>query len=119
MQEGVNSLFQMAKTAAVLQELTKASLPFVSVLTDPTMGGVSASFAMIGDVIIAEPGALIGFAGPRVIEQTVREKLPEGFQRAEFLLEKGAIDMIVDRRQLRNELPKLLTLLLRQPLPTG
>jgi acetyl-CoA carboxylase carboxyl transferase subunit beta len=119
MQEGVNSLFQMAKTAAVLQELTKASLPFVSILTDPTMGGVSASFAMIGDIVIAEPGALIGFAGPRVIEQTVREKLPEGFQRAEFLLEKGAIDMIVDRRQLRNELPKILTLLRRQPLPTG
>src|SRR5215468_7281609 len=119
MQEGVNSLFQMAKTAAVLQELTKASLPFVSILTDPTMGGVSASFAMIGDIIIAEPGALIGFAGPRVIEQTVREKLPEGFQRAEFLLEKGAIDMIVDRRHLRDELPKLLTLLQRQPQPTG
>jgi acetyl-CoA carboxylase carboxyl transferase subunit beta len=119
MQEGVNSLFQMVKTAAVLQELTKASLPFVSILTDPTMGGVSASFAMIGDIVIAEPGALIGFAGPRVIEQTVREKLPDGFQRAEFLLEKGAIDMIIDRRQLRNELPKLLTLLQRQPLPTG
>jgi len=119
MQEGVNSLFQMAKTAAVLQELSKASLPFVSLLTDPTMGGVSASFAMLGDIVIAEPGALIGFAGPRVIEQTVREKLPDGFQRAEFLLEKGAIDMIVDRRQLRNELPKLLTLLQRQPLPTG
>ena len=119
MQEGVNSLFQMVKTTAVLQELTKASLPFVSILTDPTMGGVSASFAMIGDIVIAEPGALIGFAGPRVIEQTVREKLPEGFQRAEFLLEKGAIDMIIDRRQLKNELPKLLTLLQRQPLPTG
>jgi acetyl-CoA carboxylase carboxyl transferase subunit beta len=119
MQEGVNSLFQMVKTAAVLQELTKASLPFVSILTDPTMGGVSASFAMIGDIVIAEPGALIGFAGPRVIEQTVREKLPEGFQRAEFLLEKGAIDMIIDRRQLKSELPKLLTLLQRQPLPTG
>ena len=119
MQVGVHSLFQMAKTAAVLQELTKASLPFVSILTDPTMGGVSASFAMIGDIIIAEPGALIGFAGPRVIEQTVREKLPEGFQRAEFLLDKGAIDMIVDRRQLRNELPKILTLLQRQPLPIG
>jgi acetyl-CoA carboxylase carboxyl transferase subunit beta len=119
MQEGVHSLFQMAKTAAVLQELTKASLPFLSILTDPTMGGVSASFAMLGDIVIAEPGALIGFAGPRVIEQTVREKLPEGFQRAEFLLEKGAIDMIVDRRQLRNELPKILTLLQRQPLPTG
>jgi len=118
MQEGVSSLFQMAKTAAVLQELTKAKLPFVSILTDPTMGGVSASFAMIGDVIIAEPGALIGFAGPRVIEQTVREKLPEGFQRAEFLLDKGAIDMIVDRRKLRDELPKVLTLLRRRPLPT-
>jgi acetyl-CoA carboxylase carboxyl transferase subunit beta len=119
MQEGVSSLFQMAKTTAVLQELSKARLPFVSILTDPTMGGVSASFAMIGDVIIAEPGALIGFAGPRVIEQTVREKLPEGFQRAEFLLEKGAIDMIVDRRALKDELPRLLTLLQRQPLPTG
>ena len=119
MQEGVSSLFQMAKTTAVLQELSKARLPFVSILTDPTMGGVSASFAMIGDVVIAEPGALIGFAGPRVIEQTVREKLPEGFQRAEFLLEKGAIDMIVDRRQLKDELPRLLTLLQRQPLPTG
>jgi acetyl-CoA carboxylase carboxyl transferase subunit beta len=119
MQEGVSSLFQMAKTTAVLQELSKAKLPFVSILTDPTMGGVSASFAMLGDVVIAEPGALIGFAGPRVIEQTVREKLPEGFQRAEFLLEKGAIDMIVDRRQLKDELPRLLTLLQRQPLPTG
>ena len=119
MQEGVSSLFQMAKTTAVLQELSKAKLPFVSILTDPTMGGVSASFAMLGDVVIAEPGALIGFAGPRVIEQTVREKLPEGFQRAEFLLEKGAIDMIVDRRQLKEELPRLLTLLQRQPLPTG
>ena len=119
MQEGVSSLFQMAKTTAVLQELSKARLPFISILTDPTMGGVSASFAMIGDVVIAEPGALIGFAGPRVIEQTVREKLPEGFQRAEFLLEKGAIDMIVDRRQLKDELPRLLTLLQRQPLPTG
>jgi acetyl-CoA carboxylase carboxyl transferase subunit beta len=119
MQEGVSSLFQMAKTTAVLQELSKAKLPFVSILTDPTMGGVSASFAMLGDVVIAEPGALIGFAGPRVIEQTVREKLPEGFQRAEFLLEKGAIDMIVDRRALKEELPRLLTLLQRQPLPTG
>jgi len=119
MQEGVSSLFQIAKTIAVLQELSKAKLPFVSILTDPTMGGVSASFAMLGDVVIAEPGALIGFAGPRVIEQTVREKLPEGFQRAEFLLEKGAIDMIVDRRALKDELPRLLTLLQRQPLPTG
>ena len=88
-----------------------ARLPFVSILTDPTMGGVSASFAFVADVVIAEPGALIGFAGPRVIEQTVREKLPEGFQRAEFLLEKGAIDMIVDRRQLRDELARLLALL--------
>ncbi len=119
MQEGVNSLFQMAKTTAVLQELSKARLPFVSILTDPTMGGVSASFAMLGDIVIAEPGALIGFAGPRVIEQTVREKLPEGFQRAEFLLDKGAIDMIVDRRELRDELPKLLTLLQRQPLTSA
>jgi len=119
MQEGVSSLFQMAKTTAVIQELSKARLPFVTVLTDPTMGGVSASFAMIGDIVIAEPGALIGFAGPRVIEQTVREKLPEGFQRAEFLLEKGAIDMIVDRRALRDELPKLLALLQHEALPTS
>src|SRR5213592_4944041 len=119
MQEGVNSLWQMAKTTAVLQELSKARLPFVSILTDPTMGGVSASFAFVADLVLAEPGALIGFAGPRVIEQTVREKLPEGFQRAEFLLEKGAIDMIVDRRQLRDELPRLLALLQRQPLPTS
>ncbi|HET9046054.1 MAG TPA: acetyl-CoA carboxylase, carboxyltransferase subunit beta [Casimicrobiaceae bacterium] len=117
MQEGVNSLFQMAKTAAVLQELSKARLPFVSILTDPTMGGVSASFAFVADVVIAEPNALIGFAGPRVIEQTVREKLPEGFQRAEFLLEKGALDMIVDRRNLRDELAALLTALTRQPAP--
>jgi len=118
MQEGVNSLFQMAKTAAVLQELTKARLPFVSILTDPTMGGVSASFAFVADLVIAEPGALIGFAGPRVIEQTVREKLPEGFQRAEFLLDKGAIDMIVDRRQLRDEIARILATLTRQPVPT-
>jgi acetyl-CoA carboxylase carboxyl transferase subunit beta len=117
MQEGVNSLFQMAKTTAVLQELAKAQLPFVSLLTDPTMGGVSASFAFVADIVLAEPGALIGFAGPRVIEQTVREKLPDGFQRAEFLLEKGAIDMIVDRRQLKDELARLLALLTRQPTP--
>ena len=117
MQEGVNSLFQMAKTAAVLQELTKARLPFVSILTDPTMGGVSASFAFVADLVIAEPNALIGFAGPRVIEQTVREKLPEGFQRAEFLIEKGALDMIIDRRNLRDELAELLTVLTRQPAP--
>jgi len=119
MQEGVNSLFQMAKTTAVLQELNKARLPFVSILSDPTMGGVSASFAFVADLVIAEPGALIGFAGPRVIEQTVREKLPEGFQRAEFLMEKGALDLIVDRRQLRDELARLLALLARQPAPTS
>jgi acetyl-CoA carboxylase carboxyl transferase subunit beta len=115
MQEGLFSLLQMAKTTAALTQLSARKLPFISVLTDPTMGGVSASFAMIGDVVMAEPKALIGFAGPRVIEQTVREKLPEGFQRAEFLLEKGAIDMIVDRRQMRDKLASLLTLLLRQP----
>ncbi len=119
MQEGVNSLFQMAKTTAVLQELNRARLPYISVLADPTMGGVSASFAFVADVVIAEPGALIGFAGPRVIEQTVREKLPEGFQRAEFLLQKGAIDMIVDRRQLRDELARLLALLTQQPAPAA
>ncbi|MBK5104874.1 MAG: acetyl-CoA carboxylase carboxyltransferase subunit beta [Burkholderiales bacterium] len=113
MQEGLFSLMQMAKTTAVLTQLSAQKLPFISVLTDPTMGGVSASFAMLGDVIVAEPKALIGFAGPRVIEQTVREKLPEGFQRAEFLLEKGAIDMIVDRRQMRDRLAQLITLLLR------
>jgi len=114
MQEGLFSLMQMAKTTAALTQLAARKLPFVSILTDPTMGGVSASFAMIGDVVIAEPRALIGFAGPRVIEQTVREKLPEGFQRAEFLLEKGAIDMIVDRRQMRDKLANILTLLQRQ-----
>jgi acetyl-CoA carboxylase carboxyl transferase subunit beta len=119
MQEGVSSLFQMAKTTAVLQELTRARLPFVSILTDPTMGGVSASFAFVADLVLAEPGALIGFAGPRVIEQTVREKLPEGFQRAEFLLEKGALDMIVDRRQLKDELARLLALLTRAPAPSA
>jgi len=119
MQEGLFSLMQMAKTTAALTQLTARKLPFITVLTDPTMGGVSASFAMIGDVVIAEPRALIGFAGPRVIEQTVREKLPEGFQRAEFLLEKGAIDMIVDRRQMRDKLANLLTLLQRQALPAN
>ena len=117
MQEGALSLAQMAKTTAALTDLAERHLPFLTVLTDPTMGGVSASFAMIGDVVIAEPKALIGFAGPRVIEQTVRQKLPEGFQRAEFLLEKGAIDMIVDRRSLRDELARLLALLTRQPAP--
>jgi acetyl-CoA carboxylase carboxyl transferase subunit beta len=115
MQEGVLSLFQMAKTCASLTRLAREKLPFISVLTDPTMGGVSASFAMIGDVVIAEPGALVGFAGPRVIEQTVRETLPEGFQRAEFLLEHGAVDMIVDRREMREKLAHLISLLLKQP----
>ena len=119
MQEGVNSLFQMAKTTAVLQELTRAKLPFVSILTDPTMGGVSASFAFVADLVLAEPGALIGFAGPRVIEQTVREKLPDGFQRAEFLIEKGALDMIVDRRNMKDELARLLAMLTRQPAPSA
>ena len=115
MQEGLLSLMQMAKTTASLTRLTAKKLPFISILTDPTMGGVSASFAFMGDVVIAEPKALIGFAGPRVIEQTVREKLPEGFQRAEFLMEKGAIDMIVDRREMRATLARLLALL--QDLP--
>ena len=118
MQEGALSLVQMAKTTAALTDLAERRLPFVSVLADPTMGGVSASFAMIGDVVIAEPKALIGFAGPRVIEQTVRQTLPEGFQRAEFLLEKGAIDMIVDRRQLRDKLHGVLSLLQGMPAET-
>ena len=117
MQEGLFSLMQMAKTTAALTKLSDAGLPFISILTDPTMGGVSASFAFIGDIVIAEPGALIGFAGPRVIEQTVRQKLPEGFQRAEFLLEKGAVDMIVDRREMRDKLVRLLTMLQRRPAP--
>ncbi len=117
MQEGVLSLMQMAKTSAALTQLAAHRLPFISVLTGPTMGGVSASFAMLGDVIIAEPGALIGFAGPRVIEQTVREKLPEGFQRSEFLLEHGAIDMIVDRRELRPTIARCATALMRRPAP--
>jgi acetyl-CoA carboxylase carboxyl transferase subunit beta len=115
MQEGLLSLMQMARTTAVLQRLAEIKLPYISVLTDPTMGGVSASFAFLGDVVIAEPKALVGFAGPRVIEQTVREKLPPGFQRAEFLLEKGAVDRIVDRRKMRDELADLLLLLMRQP----
>lgn len=117
MQEGLFSLMQMAKTTAAITHLAGRRLPFVSLLTDPTMGGVSASFAFMGDVVIAEPGALIGFAGPRVIEQTVRETLPEGFQRAEFLLEKGAIDFIIDRREMRTRLAALLTMLLRRPAP--
>lgn len=109
MQEGLFSLMQMAKTSAALTKLSKEKIPFISILTDPTMGGVSASFAMLGDIIIAEPNALIGFAGPRVIEQTVREKLPAGFQRAEFLLEHGAIDFIVDRREMRKSLVNIIT----------
>ena len=115
MQEGLFSLMQMAKTTAALTKLSESKLPFISILTDPTMGGVSASFAFIGDVVIAEPGALIGFAGPRVIEQTVRQTLPEGFQRAEFLLEKGAVDMIVDRRALRDRLAQILAMLQKLP----
>jgi acetyl-CoA carboxylase carboxyl transferase subunit beta len=118
MQEGLFSLMQMAKTTAAVAQLSQHNLPFISLLTDPTMGGVSASFAFVGDVVIAEPGALIGFAGPRVIEQTVRQTLPEGFQRAEFLLEKGAIDMIIDRRELRDRLVSLISLLQRAPLPS-
>lgn len=111
MQESLYSLLQMAKTSAALAKLAERGLPYISVLTHPTMGGVSASFAMLGDVQIAEPKALIGFAGPRVIEQTVRQKLPEGFQRAEFLLEKGAIDLIVDRREMRDRVYRLLAML--------
>ncbi|GAB6043694.1 acetyl-CoA carboxylase, carboxyltransferase subunit beta [Endothiovibrio diazotrophicus] len=117
MQEALISLLQMAKTSAALARLRAAGIPFVSVLTDPTMGGVSASLAMLGDVNVAEPNALIGFAGPRVIEQTVRETLPEGFQRAEFLQEKGAVDMIVDRREMRDRLANLLTILTHRPAP--
>ena len=115
MQEGLLSLLQMSKTSAALARMAQARLPFISVLTDPTTGGVSASLAMLGDLNIGEPRALIGFAGPRVIEQTVRETLPEGFQRSEFLLEHGAIDMIVDRRDMRDRIASLLTLLLRRP----
>ncbi len=117
MQEGLFSLMQMAKTSAVLARMAEAGVPYISVLTHPTTGGVSASLGMLGDINIAEPGALIGFAGPRVIEQTVREKLPEGFQRSEFLLQKGAIDMIVDRRQMRDEVGALLSLMSGGSLP--
>jgi acetyl-CoA carboxylase carboxyl transferase subunit beta len=111
MQESLFSLMQMAKTSAALDKLSKRGLPFISVMTDPTMGGVSASFAMLGDINIGEPQALIGFAGPRVIEQTVREKLPEGFQRSEFLLEHGALDLIIDRREMRDRVASLLSIL--------
>ena len=115
MQEALFSLMQMAKTSAALAKLSEKGLPFISVLTDPTMGGVSASLAMLGDINIGEPKALIGFAGPRVIEQTVREKLPEGFQRSEFLLEHGAIDMIVDRREMRNTVARLFAKMCKLP----
>jgi acetyl-CoA carboxylase carboxyl transferase subunit beta len=115
MQEALFSLMQMSKTSAALARLNEKGLPFISVLTDPTMGGVSASLAMLGDINIGEPNALIGFAGPRVIEQTVRETLPEGFQRSEFLLGKGAIDMIVDRREMRTKVASLLSMLTGRP----
>jgi acetyl-CoA carboxylase carboxyl transferase subunit beta len=117
MQEALLSLMQMAKTSAALARLSKRGIPFISVLTDPTMGGVSASLAMLGDVNVAEPNALIGFAGPRVIEQTVRETLPEGFQRSEFLLEHGAVDLIVDRRDMRDKLASLLAILTHNATP--
>ena len=117
MQEGLISLMQMAKTSAVLAKLSEQGIPFISVLCDPTTGGVSASLASLGDIIIAEPDAIIGFAGQRVIEQTVRQQLPEGFQRSEFLLEHGAIDMIVDRRELRLKVAKILAKLTNQPIP--
>jgi acetyl-CoA carboxylase carboxyl transferase subunit beta len=117
MQESLFSLMQMAKTSAALNKMAQRGLPFVSVLTDPTMGGVSASLAMLGDINVAEPKALIGFAGPRVIEQTVRETLPEGFQRSEFLLEKGAIDLIIDRREMRDRLANILTIFTHCPKP--
>jgi acetyl-CoA carboxylase carboxyl transferase subunit beta len=117
MQEGILSLMQMSKTSAALARLAQARLPFVSVMTDPTTGGVSASLAMLGDINIGEPRALIGFAGPRVIEQTVRETLPDGFQRSEFLLEHGAIDLIVDRREMRNRIAGLLAMLMKQLSP--
>jgi len=116
MQESLFSLMQMAKTSAVLQQMAKRGVPFISVMTDPTMGGVSASLAMLGDINIGEPNALIGFAGPRVIEQTVRETLPEGFQRSEFLIEHGAIDMIIDRRDMRDKIVTLLTMLQNKPV---
>ena len=116
MQEGLFSLMQMAKTSAALTRLSQAGLPYISVLTDPTMGGVSASFAMLGDIIVAEPQALIGFAGPRVIEQTVRETLPDGFQRAEFLVDHGAVDIIIDRRQMRDKLSVLIANLMKLPV---
>jgi acetyl-CoA carboxylase carboxyl transferase subunit beta len=119
MMEGTLSLMQMAKISSALARLDRAGVPFISVLTDPTTGGVTASFAMLGDVNIAEPGALIGFAGPRVIEQTIRQKLPPGFQTAEFLLEHGMLDMVVDRRQLKETLSRILRLLYEKPRETA
>ncbi|MFT6194011.1 MAG: acetyl-CoA carboxylase carboxyl transferase subunit beta [Cognaticolwellia sp.] len=119
MQEALFSLMQMAKTSAALAKMSEKGLPYISVLTDPTMGGVSASLAMLGDINVAEPKALIGFAGPRVIEQTVREKLPEGFQRSEFLKEKGAIDIIVDRREMRSTLARMLAKFMGQDSPAA
>jgi acetyl-CoA carboxylase carboxyl transferase subunit beta len=119
MMEGALSLMQMAKVSAALARLDRARLPFISILTDPTTGGVTASFAMLGDVNIGEPKALIGFAGPRVIEQTIRQKLPDGFQRSEFLLEHGTVDQIVDRREMRERLAQLLAMLMRQPAPAA
>lgn len=118
MQEGILSLMQMAKTTAALSKLLKEGLPYISILTDPTTGGVSASFAMLGDIILAEPGALIGFAGPRVIEQTIQQKLPDGFQRAEFLLEHGLIDKVVHRKNLKDTLNRVLSLLSNTPVPS-
>ena len=115
MQEALFSLMQMAKTSAALAKMNRQGVPYISVMTDPTMGGVSASFAMLGDINVAEPNALIGFAGPRVIEQTVRETLPEGFQRSEFLLDHGAIDMIVDRREMRNKLASIVSMMQHKP----
>ncbi len=120
MQESLYSLFQMSKTSAALTKLADAGIPYISFMTDPTMGGVSASLAMLGDINVAEPDALIGFAGPRVIEQTVREKLPEGFQRSEFLQEHGAIDMIIDRREMREKIASILSMLYPElPADTG
>jgi acetyl-CoA carboxylase carboxyl transferase subunit beta len=115
MMEGILSLMQMAKTSAILAQLHEAGIPFISILTDPTTGGVTASYAMLGDVHIAEPGALIGFAGPRVIEQTIKQELPEGFQRSEFLLEHGMIDVIVDRREMKSTIGRILRHMLALP----
>lgn len=117
MQEGILSLMQMAKTAGALKKLAERKVPYISILTDPTTGGVSASFAMLGDIILAEPGALIGFAGPRVIEQTIQQTLPEGFQKSEFLLDHGLIDNVVHRRDLRQTLIQLLLMLTNQKTP--